>query len=143
MKNLAAVALLLTLIAAPARTQVGPAPPGATDVGLDSNMNVFFDWGGKSSDGSDHAPRIRTVLFGMKKVAGGREFTKSCDIPVVAGETKFPVREVIAGLSVGEYQLGMKLIDVAGQESAFSMPILINVRAKKPAPPTNVRVGGG
>ena len=132
-------ALLFPIIA----TLAAPVPQVApVEVGRDSTKQFAFDWDGKDEGGLDYTVPIQEVEFQFTPAAGQQRWVKVA-IEVQAGENRIPVKDALVGIPAGDYDLEVRLTDVAGQLSQFGQPELaIRVRVKNPSRPANVRVVG-
>ncbi len=115
--------------------------PAPIDIGRDSTKQFAFDWSGNYEDGTPGA-EVAEVEFQYSPPEGGGQ-QRWVKIPFVAttGENRVPVREALAGIPAGIYNLRVRLLDPGGQPSTYSTPLLsIRVRVKNPSAPANVRV---
>lgn len=134
--------ILPIMFAMPVAAPLPQASP--VEVGRDSNKQFAFDWDGKDEQGIDYTVPIQQVEFQFTPtVVTQQPRWVKVDVEVQAGENRIQVRDALVGVPAGDYDLEVRLIDVAGQLSQYGQPKLaIRVRVKNPSRPANVRVVG-
>lgn len=130
--------LVATLIATPA------APLPQEDpilVGADSDKHFAFDWDGRYADGTEGAV-VEAMEFRYTSTTSATTKVVRIDLPVVAGETKVPVRTALVGVAEGVYDAQVRLIDPSGNAGDFSPVLSVQIQVKKASRPTGLRVVG-
>lgn len=137
MNFFSAFALTLLLLVPP--PQIAPI-----DVGRDSTKSFAFDWNGTHEDGTPGAEVVEAEFQYSPPAGAGQQRWVRLPLAAVIGENRVAVKDALAGIPAGIYDLQVRLLDPGGQVSTYSIPVLsVRVRVKKPSAPQNVRVVGG
>ena len=125
--------LIATLLLSPQ-----PAP---VDVGRDSDKSFAWDWDGTHEDGTPGAEvtRVEFRFIDPANPGNAPRLVTTAHTGTV-GENRVPVRDALAGISAGIYDLQVRLLDPGGQSSDYSPVLQLRVRVKNPSAPKNVRV---
>ncbi len=84
---------------------------------------------------------VSGVEFQITPIGGGAALKVTVPLVAVVGTNKVPVRDVLAKVPAGVYDLRARFLDPGGQPSIYSDPALsLRVRVKNPPQPTNVGV---